>query len=188
MSGAALGHVSALRSSVESAPASQSESRGWVGLASDDAPAGTAEPRVEGTNPLEEVGPGLQALDLPALLSLVDGRNPQVALARERIVEAAAAYERAESLWLPSIRAGLNYNKHEEPSRTWPATSSIPAAVPRTAVWEPPPSGAGSPAVPGVSANFHLADAWFQPRIAEHEEFDPLLRITSLSRRWFRSS
>ena len=29
--------------------------------------------------------------------------------------------------------------------------------------------GAGSPAVPGVAANFRLADAVFQPRIADHD-------------------
>lgn len=107
-----------------------------------------------------------QSLDLATLLGMVDGQNPQVAVARERIAEAYAQSARAGYLWLPSIRAGLNYNKHEgviqdvvgeafDTSRGAMYGGLGAAAV-----------GAGSPAVPGVWAHFHVADACFQPRIA----------------------
>ena len=53
------------------------------------------------------------SLNLSGILQLADARNPNVALARERISEAYSRVERAETLWLPSMRAGLNYNHHE---------------------------------------------------------------------------
>lgn len=44
---------------------------------------------------------------------LTSGRRPQVAFAQARIDESRAQLDRAESLWLPSLRASVNYNKHE---------------------------------------------------------------------------
>jgi outer membrane protein TolC len=44
---------------------------------------------------------------------LTSGRSPQVAFAQARIEESRAQLDRAESLWLPSLRAGVNYNKLE---------------------------------------------------------------------------
>ncbi len=111
----------------------------------------------------------VQSLDLAALLWMVDGQNPQVALARERIAEAYAQRDRAEYLWLPSLRAGMNYNKHEGAIQDVAGTvfntsrGSAYGGLGAVAV------GAGSPAVPGVWAHFHLADACFQPQIAGHE-------------------
>lgn len=108
-----------------------------------------------------------QPIDLPTALMLTSGRNPQVAFAQARIEESRAQLDRAESLWLPSLRTGANYNKHEgriqdvagnviETSR-----GSAYGGLGASAV------GAGSPAVPGVLAQFHVTDAVFQPRIAQ---------------------
>lgn len=107
-------------------------------------------------------------LSLANILQLAGAQNPNIALAQERILESYARVDRAESLWLPSLRAGLNYNHHEgriqdvagnviETTR-----SSAFAGLGANAV------GAGSPAVPGLVAQFHLTDAIFQPRIASH--------------------
>ena len=98
---------------------------------------------------------------------LTAGRSPHVAFANARIEESRAQLDRAESLWLPSLRAGANYNKHEgriqdvagnviETSR-----GSFYSGFGANAV------GAGSPAVPGLLAQFHVTDAIFQPRIAQ---------------------
>lgn len=109
------------------------------------------------------------SLSLSDVLALAEGQNPNVALARERINEAYARVNRAESLWLPSIRAGLNYNHHEGAIQDVAGNvfqtnrSSFYGGVGANAV------GAGSPAVPGVAAQFHLTDAIFQPRIAGHQ-------------------
>lgn len=107
-----------------------------------------------------------QPIDLPTALMLTSGRNPQVAFAQARIEESRAQLDRAESLCLPSLRAGANYNKHEgriqDVAGTVIETSrgSAYGGLGASAV------GAGSPAVPGVLAQFHVTDAVFQPRIA----------------------
>lgn len=108
-----------------------------------------------------------QTIDLSTALMLTAGRSPQVAFANAQIEESRAQMDRAESLWLPSLRAGANYNKHEgriqdvagnviETSR-----GSFYSGFGANAV------GAGSPAVPGLLAQFHVTDAVFQPRIAQ---------------------
>ncbi len=108
-------------------------------------------------------------LSLGDVLSLAEAQNPHVALARERINEAYARVERADTLWLPSLRAGMNYNHHEGQIQDVAGNvfntnrSSFYGGLGANAV------GAGSPAVPGLVAQFHLTDAIFQPKIAEHQ-------------------
>jgi outer membrane protein TolC len=102
-------------------------------------------------------------IDLPTALRLADADNLQVALAREQVQQAYADYKGAEVLWLPSLRSGVHWNKHEGPLLDTAGNildisrGSLYAGAGATAV------GAGSPAVPGLFANFNLADAIFQP-------------------------
>ena len=108
------------------------------------------------------------ALDLASAIQLAAGQNPNVAFARERINEGYAQHARAEALWLPSIRAGANWNKHEgriqnvEGDVFSTSRNAGFAGLGANAV------GAGSPTVPGIMASFHLADAIHQPNITEH--------------------
>jgi outer membrane protein TolC len=106
-------------------------------------------------------------IDFATALAITSGQNPQVAFARQRINEAFAQMRAAEVLWVPTLRAGMNYNKHEgtiqdvagniiETSR-----GSVYTGLGAQAV------GAGSPAVPGIVMNFHTKDMIFQPRITE---------------------
>lgn len=103
------------------------------------------------------------------VLYLADSNNPQVAIARERIRESYARVARAKAMWLPSLRAGVNYNHHEGTiqdvaGRVFETTrSSLYGGFGAAMV------GAGSPAVPGLVAQFHLSDAIHQPRIAAHQ-------------------
>jgi outer membrane protein TolC len=119
------------------------------------------------TAPATKEAVSSQPIDLSTALMLTSGRNPQVAFAQARIEESRAQLDRAESLWLPSLRAGANYNKHEgriqDVAGTVIETSrgSAYGGLGASAV------GAGSPAVPGVLAQFHVTDAVFQPRIAQ---------------------
>jgi outer membrane protein TolC len=110
---------------------------------------------------------GVYPIDFAAALAIAAGQNPQVAFARQRINEAFAQARAADVLWVPSLRAGMNYNKHEgtiqdvagrmiETSR-----GSVYSGLGAQAV------GAGSPAVPGVYMNFHTKDLLYQPRITE---------------------
>jgi outer membrane protein TolC len=116
-----------------------------------------------------DVATGTYTLSLSNVLHLADSQNPNVATARERINEAYARVQRAETLWIPSLRAGLNYNHHEGSiqdvaGRVFNTNrSSFYGGMGANAV------GAGSPAVPGIVAQFHLTDAIFQPKIAAHQ-------------------
>ena len=109
------------------------------------------------------------ALSLGNVLYLADEQNPNLAAAYERINEAYARVDRAKTLWLPSLRAGLNYNHHEGAIQDVAgkvfntSRSSFYGGMGAQAV------GAGSPAVPGIVAQFHLTDAVFLPRIAAHQ-------------------
>lgn len=108
------------------------------------------------------------AIDLATALGLTYGQNPRIAFAQAQIQQSLARYDAARAMWLPSLRAGMNYNKHEgriqdvvgntiETSRGAAFGGLGAGAV-----------GAGSPSVPGVFAQFHLADAIHQPQITGH--------------------
>ncbi|MBL8815124.1 MAG: TolC family protein [Planctomyces sp.] len=116
-----------------------------------------------------ETGADAYSLNLGNVLYLADAQNPNVAVARERINDAYARVERARTLWVPSLRAGMNYNHHEGAIQDVAGSvfnttrSSFYGGMGANAV------GAGSPAVPGIVAQFHLTDAIFQPKIAAHQ-------------------
>lgn len=127
------------------------------------APPTTAEPVAE---PVVAAPAGLYPIDLPLALALAEGESLHLALARELVREAAARQRAAEVLWLPSLRVGLNYNKHEGVIQDVIGTA-FPTS--RGAFWVGGGAGAvgaASPAYPGVAMNFHLTDAWFQPLAA----------------------
>lgn len=136
-----------------------------------------AATREQTTTPTDESKPGstvnaaettdTPSIDLTTALMLTSGRSPEVAFAQARIQESRAHLERAEALWLPSIRAGANYNKHE--GRIQDVAGSI-IETSRGSMYSGLGAGAvgaGSPSIPGVVAQFHVSDAVFQPRIVQ---------------------
>ena len=110
-------------------------------------------------------------LDLPGALAMVVGRNPRIAFAEARYREAYARLEFAKTLWLPSLRGGMSFNRHDGTLQTSAgdmidsSRSSLQAGLGVRAV------GAGTPAVPGVAAEFHASDAFFQPQIAANAAY-----------------
>lgn len=113
------------------------------------------------------IAPAAMPLDLGSALEMAAGQNPQVTFARQRIREASAQLQAANALWLPSLRAGVNYNKHEGRLQD---VEGVVNDVSRGSLYSgfgAQAVGAGSPAVPGLVMNFHTRDAIFQPRIAE---------------------
>jgi len=108
----------------------------------------------------------VQELDLSAALTIVSGQNPQIAFAGQRYREAYARLRAARVLWLPSIHAGVSYNKHEgrlqnSSGRVFDSSRGVlHSGLGVKSV------GTGSPKVAGIEAQFHLTDAIFQPRIA----------------------
>lgn len=110
--------------------------------------------------------PDAYPIDLPTAVHLAGSESLAVALAREQWREAQARVTAADALWLPSIRLGLNYNKHEGVIQDVRGTAFNTS---RGAFYNGLGAGAvgaGSPSYPGIVANFHLADALAQPLVA----------------------
>ena len=107
------------------------------------------------------------SVDFAEVLQIAGRENPRIRLAQNRIAEAYADLEQADVLWLPSIRMGLSYSRHY--GLLQQAGSDV-IDIGRNATYQgfgARAIGSGPPAIPGVSASFHLADALIQPKIAE---------------------
>lgn len=106
-------------------------------------------------------------LNLPTALSMVGGQHPAVGFAQWRVQEAYARLDRAKVLWLPSIRPGFSFHRHDGNLQASNGAvddinrNSFQYGLGAGAV------GAGTTQLPGVAAQFHFADAIFQPAIAE---------------------
>jgi outer membrane protein TolC len=132
-------------------------------------PAGFDQPQI--TNPLspeaDETDVATVMLDLPMALSMVGGQHPAVGFARWRVQEAYAQLNRAQVLWLPSIQSGFSFNRHDGNLQNSDGfildvnRNSFQYGLGAGAV------GAGTTQRPGVIAQFHRADSYFLPNIAE---------------------
>jgi outer membrane protein TolC len=105
-------------------------------------------------------------MNLVSALAATDSQNPQVELARWRVQEAYAQVQRAKVLWLPHIRVGAAYNRHEGSIQDVAGTVFDTSRGGYYAGLGPHSVGQGSPAIPGVLLNVHTADVIFQPKIA----------------------
>jgi outer membrane protein TolC len=170
-----------LRSTVGKPPAPPATARSIALTAAQAAPTPAGEPQPdpfptspELLVPMDESGAPVALesleqypLDLGTAIALVAGQNPQVGFARWRIEEAYAQLSQAEVLWLPTIQAGLNYNRHDGNLQNIEGhivdvnRSALNAGLGTGAV------AAGTTTVPGLMAQFHLVDAIFQPKIAQ---------------------
>ncbi len=100
------------------------------------------------------------------ILASVAGRNPEVGFATQRYAEAYARLIAARVLWLPQINAGVGWNNHAGPLQASDGQVNEVSRSSLTAGLGVQTIGAGSPVVPGLFANFHSAEAIFQPKIA----------------------
>ncbi len=106
-------------------------------------------------------------LDLPQALSMVAGGHPVVGFARWRVQEAYAQLNQAQVMWLPTIQSGFSFHKHDG---NYQASNGAIVDVDRNSFQYGlgmGATGAGTTPRPGVVAQFNLADAYFQPEIAE---------------------
>jgi outer membrane protein TolC len=110
-----------------------------------------------------------QVISFSSALSLVAGRNPQIAFANAQINEAFAQLQQAQVLWLPDIQAGVGYINHDGPLQNSDGTITVASRSALEAGLGMYAVGGGAPGIPGVSAKFAVADAVFQPRIADQE-------------------
>ncbi len=110
--------------------------------------------------------PQVREVTMANILASVAGRNPEVGFASQRYAEAYARLIAARALWLPSINAGLGWNNHAGPLQASDGSVNEVSRSSLTTGLGVQTIGAGSPVVPGLFANFHSAEAIFQPRIA----------------------
>ncbi len=120
-----------------------------------------------------QFGKGVFPIDLGNALGLGGADNLQVRLARTRLFQAQAKHLEAKTLWLPSIRFGVGYNKHD--GRLQETEGNV-LEINRNSLYyggglglgnAPLAAGAGGP--PRMFVNLSLADAYFKPLSAYQE-------------------
>lgn len=113
---------------------------------------------------------GTYPIDLANALGLGGADNLQVRLARTRLYQAQAKHLQAKTFWLPSLRLGVGYNKHD--GRLQETVGNV-IEVERNSLFyggglglgsAPLNGGAGGP--PRLFVDLSLADAWFKPLAA----------------------
>jgi outer membrane protein TolC len=122
-------------------------------------------PRALGTSPPPVVASVLddrvKPIDLASALQLAGVQNPEVLLARERVVEAVARRQLAAVQFLPSINAGTNFDAHTGPLQQSNGNilkvnrDSLYVGLGSNAV------GAGSINIPGIVWNGNLSETLF---------------------------
>ena len=105
--------------------------------------------------------PEFAPIDLPSAVRLAGLRNPDLFLARQRVVEAAALRQMAAAQLLPTLNAGMNFDAHSGPLQQ--SNGNI-LRVSRSALY----AGAGANAIaagtvniPGVVWNLNVSNTIF---------------------------
>jgi outer membrane protein TolC len=105
--------------------------------------------------------PGECPIDLGTALRLAGVENPELLLARQRVVEATAARQYAAVQILPNINAGTNYDAHIGPLQQ--STGNI-LKVNRDALYlglGANAVAAGTVGIPGIYYNLNVGTSWF---------------------------
>lgn len=111
-----------------------------------------------------------QPIDLANALAMGGANNLEIELARKRVIKAHIDYADARANWLPSLRFGVGYNKHNGQIQSTPGPL-IDAN--RNSLFVGGGAGLGDASLAGGSGgpsrlvmNMSLADAFFKPIIA----------------------
>src|SRR4051812_25265746 len=117
-----------------------------------------------------------QPVDLAAALQLAGVQNPEILIARERVVEAVAQRQLAAAQVLPNLNVGGNYNDHDG---TLQRSDGQIIRVDRSALYlglGANAVGAGTVNIPGIVWSGNLSQAYFgalvvrqQVRVREFE-------------------
>ena len=107
---------------------------------------GSAKPPLAIPSPPSILGPEFRPIDLNTALRLAGVENPELNLARQRVVEAAALRMLAAAQILPTLNLGTNYDSHTGPLQQ--SNGNI-LSVQRSAVYV----GAGANAVAAGTVN-----------------------------------
>ena len=119
----------------------------------------------------DELSENAYPIDLANALGLASANSLQIELARERVLEAVAQMRQADFQWLPSLRGGVGFNKHDGQLQ---ATNGTVLPSNRQSVFVGGGAGLGNSTLAGGSGgparlmvNLSLADAFFEPLVAE---------------------
>ncbi|NNE00975.1 MAG: TolC family protein, partial [Pirellulaceae bacterium] len=114
-----------------------------------------------------------QLIDLASALGMAGGNAWTIQLARQRTLEAHADLKAAKALWLPSLQAGIGWNKHDGRIQATQgqvldaSRGSLFAGAGATLGAAPIAGGTNGPL--RLSADLALADAYFGPQIANRQ-------------------
>jgi outer membrane protein TolC len=119
-------------------------------------------------------GRTVEPIDLANALKLTGARDLDIAITRQRILEAAADLKQARALWLPSLFYGPTWYRADGQIQTVTGTvqtidrsSLFLGATAALANSFPAPSpGTGFPSLNGLSATLRISDAIFEPMAA----------------------
>ncbi|WP_439629555.1 TolC family protein [Gemmata sp.] len=107
------------------------------------------------------LAPGEAPIDLDTALRLAGAENPELLLARQRVVEATALRQLAAAQVLPNLNVGTNYNGHEGALQQ--STGNI-LKVNRDSLYLGLGAGAvgsGTVTIPGLNYNLNVGAGWF---------------------------
>jgi outer membrane protein TolC len=105
--------------------------------------------------------PGERPIDLATALKLAHVENPELLLARQRVVESVAVKQLAAAQLLPNVNVGTNYDLHRGALQQSPGNilkvnrDALYVGLGANAV------GAGTVNIPGLNYNLNIGDAWY---------------------------
>ncbi len=105
--------------------------------------------------------PPVDRIDLASALKLAGVENPEILIARQRVLEAVALRQLAAAQILPSLNLGLNYDHHTGPLQQ---SSGNILTVNRSALYVGAGANAvaaGTVSIPGVFYNVNLSEGLF---------------------------
>jgi outer membrane protein TolC len=120
-------------------------------------------------------GQVVQPIDLANVLRLAGARNPDIAIARQRVFQAVADLGQARALWLPSLFIGPTYTRADGQVETITGqvqninrsglflgtTAALANGFPA------PAPGTGYPQLNGLSSTLRISDAILEPMAAK---------------------
>ena len=114
----------------------------------------------------QQPAPEAQPIDLETALRLAGVGNPEIRIARERVLEAVALRQLAAAQFLPSINAGTNFNLHQGPVQQSAGDiirvnrDSLYLGLGANAV------GAGTVNIPGIFWSGNVSEVWYNALLA----------------------
>ncbi len=122
----------------------------------------------------DDAAPEAYPVDLASVLALGGADNLQIQLVRERVQEAQLNLDKASLMWVPSLRAGIGYNRHDGRLQ---ATEGEVIDAGRNSLFAGVGAGLGSASLAGGASgparlvvDLSLADVWFE-KLAQRQMF-----------------